>query len=390
MAVPLAWAIPEAHAKGGKGAWSTGSCSHSRTATPAATAAGAARRSFAGTASARARASVTDAAHRVESRITRQLSSRRTGGSCRLKRRTRLKAFAPGIYARSEALIQATRDLDRGRTAPEAVAQQRRRDVEALISAQEEAGLDLLSDGLLDWQDIFRPLAERSDGLTARPLTRFLDTNTFYRALLVDGKPRLREPVPAPDLPAGRWLATLPAPLAIARAARGEAGASAFATRVLAPQIEAYAAAGCALVVLVDPFLAREGGVEEEIAALRELAVSVPIALQLPFGDASGALEELATAPVEAVGVDFYATALEGVPEGYPKEILAGVVDVRSSALEEPEQIAAFVEGLLRRGVPGVSLGVNGDLQFVPEPVAREKLLRLGRARALLSEGVAA
>ena len=32
-----------------------------------------------------------------------------------------LQAFAPGIYPRSEALVQATRDLDRGRTTPEAV-----------------------------------------------------------------------------------------------------------------------------------------------------------------------------------------------------------------------------------------------------------------------------
>ena len=36
-----------------------------------------------------------------------------------------MRAFAPGIYPRSEALVQATRDLDRGRTSPEAVAQGR-------------------------------------------------------------------------------------------------------------------------------------------------------------------------------------------------------------------------------------------------------------------------
>ena len=35
-----------------------------------------------------------------------------------------LQAFVPGLYARSEALVQATRDLDRGRTTPEEVEQQ--------------------------------------------------------------------------------------------------------------------------------------------------------------------------------------------------------------------------------------------------------------------------
>ena len=39
-----------------------------------------------------------------------------------------MKAFAPGIYPRSEALVQATRDLERGRTSQEAVAEQTQRD----------------------------------------------------------------------------------------------------------------------------------------------------------------------------------------------------------------------------------------------------------------------
>lgn len=301
-----------------------------------------------------------------------------------------MQAYAPGIYPRSEELIQATRDLDRGRTTPEAVDELVEREQRELAAAQEEAGLDPLTDGMLRAQDLFRPLADAAEGLDARPLTRFLDTNTFYRAVLVDGTPRLSGPAPTPDLPAGRWLATLPAPLAFARATRGALTAQAAAEAIIAPQLEAYAEAGCALVVLSDPFLAREGGVSEAVAALEELPNEVPLVLQLPFGDAAPVLEELADAPVAAVGVDFYATSPEAVPEGYPKEIAAGVLDARSSALEDPDEIAGFVERLLQRGLAVVSLTPNGDLQFVPERIAREKLVRLGRARAVLTEGVPA
>jgi 5-methyltetrahydropteroyltriglutamate--homocysteine methyltransferase len=269
----------------------------------------------------------------------------------------------------------------------EAVEQQVERDLERLVAAQEEAGLDLLSDGLLRWQDLFRPLAESSEGLAARPLTRFLDTNTFYRAVLVDGQPRLREPVPSSSLPAGRWVATLPSPLAFARAADGAVSAATLAEHVLAPQVEAYVGAGCALVVLVNPFLARERRIEEELVALRGLPETVPYVLQLPFGDAGPLLEELADAPVQAVGIDFYATPLEATPEDYPKEIVAGVIDSRSSALEDPEEIARVVEDLRQRNPRRISLSVNGDLQFVPEPIARDKLARLGRARDLVTEG---
>jgi len=93
-----------------------------------------------------------------------------------------VEAFVPGIYPRSEALVQATRDLDRGRTTAEAVEAKRAQDLERLVEVQREAGLDLLTDGMLSWQDLFRPLVEATDGLKTGALTRFLDTNTFYRA----------------------------------------------------------------------------------------------------------------------------------------------------------------------------------------------------------------
>jgi 5-methyltetrahydropteroyltriglutamate--homocysteine methyltransferase len=297
-----------------------------------------------------------------------------------------LKAYVPGIYPRSEALVQATRDFDRGRTTAEAVEEQEQRDLRALVAAQEEGGLTLFSDGMLRWQDLFRPLAERSDGLEARPLTRFLDTNTFYRAILVEGEPSLREPVPPPALRPAGWLATLPSPLAFSRATGGAASASVLAANVIAPQIESYAEAGCALVVFSDPFLTRAGRVEELGTALRELPARLPFVLQLPFGDAGPLLAELVDLPVQAIGVDFYATSLDSLPPGYPKEIVAGVVDSRSSAIERPDDIATFVAAVLQRKPAGLSLSPNGDLQFVPEAIAREKILRLGQAQAALEE----
>jgi 5-methyltetrahydropteroyltriglutamate--homocysteine methyltransferase len=295
-----------------------------------------------------------------------------------------MRTFAPGIYPRSEALVQATRDLDRGRTSADAVAEQVERDTRELVSVQREAGLSLLSDGLFGWQDIFRPLAEAAEGLDARPLTRFLDTNTFYRAVLVDGRPRLRSPLPPPDLPAGEWVGTLPSPLAFSRAANDAVSAQALAADVLAPQIQAWTEAGAGLIVLSEPFAAPEDA-GELLSALAELP-DVPLALQLPFRDAAVLLPALTEAPVTGIGVDFYATSLDAVPIGYPKEILAGVVDARSSALESPEEIARFAESLAAREPAGIALTPSGDLHFVPEPIAREKLARLGRSSAGLAE----
>src|SRR4249919_297259 len=107
----------------------------------------------------------------------------------------KLEAFAPGMYPRSEALVQATRDLDRGRTTQADVDGQVESDLEELIGVQQAAGLDLLSDGMLRWQDHFRPLLEAAEGLETGALTRFLDTNTFYRAPKATGAPKLGGPL---------------------------------------------------------------------------------------------------------------------------------------------------------------------------------------------------
>jgi 5-methyltetrahydropteroyltriglutamate--homocysteine methyltransferase len=299
-----------------------------------------------------------------------------------------LQAFAPGIYPRSEALVQATRDLDRGRTGAEAVDEQAARDLDELIRVQQEAGLDLLADGMLRWQDLFRPLLEASDGLEPGPLTRFLDTNSFYRApTATSGEPRLRAPLDTRFVaPLQRpRIVTLPSPYALAHGTG--IPPKVLATSVLKPQLDALDAE---LVVLSEPFLAREGtgGLAELGEALAALEGGPKLALQVTFGDARALLENgLAELPVEGIGVDFYATHATDLPQGFDKLLLAGVVDARSSALEDPQEIAEFVE---RLGVERVALVPNGDLQYVSEPIARQKLARLGAARTARAKETAA
>jgi methionine synthase II (cobalamin-independent) len=183
------------------------------------------------------------------------------------------------------------------------------------------------------------------------------------------------------------WLGTLPSPFALACAAGGSASAVTLAANLLAPQLEAWADGGCGLVVLSEPFLPREPDrVGELLDALARLPRRVPVALQLAFGDAAPLLEPLADAPLDAVGVDFYATALDALPVDFPKVVLAGVVDAASSLLVEPPELLAFAHSLRARRPAGLVLTPNGDLEHVPETIAREKLRRLGAAAAALRE----
>ena len=304
-----------------------------------------------------------------------------------------IKAYAPGIYARSEDLVQATRDLDRDRATAEVVEERREADMRSFLDAQREARLNYLSDGLLNWQDIFRPFGEAARGLAAGPLTRFLNTNTFFRApAMTEEVPKLVEPLGEPyfrigELPRNRWVATLPSPHALAASAAGELAPRAVAEGVLGPQIRWLAQNGCAMVVLQETALFGDRIDLYPLGdALDVLQSPLPIALQLPFGDSGDILGELLDLDIETIGVDFYATDLEALPRPFPKSLLAGVVDARNSLLEEPEQLAKFGRQLLEELDGGLHLVPNGDLQFVPEKIAREKVLRLGEVARILKE----
>lgn len=304
-----------------------------------------------------------------------------------------IKAYAPGIYARSEELVQATRDADRNRATDEMVERGRDADVKSFLDVQREAGLDYLSDGLLSWQDIFRPFSQSVRGITAGPLTRSANTNTFFRAPLVEAnRPYLEEPLAEPyfrirDLPRGGWVATLPSPYTLAVSASGEIEPKAVAEEVIGPQIRCLSDNGCAMVVLQEILpLDHSVDVRSLNGAIRALESPVPLALQLPFKDAGSLLSDLMETEVEAIGIDFYSTDVAALPRPFPKTLLAGVIDARNSLLEDPEAVAEFGRRLIEMVGGELHLVPNGDLQFVPERIACEKVKRLGSAARILRD----
>ncbi len=205
---------------------------------------------------------------------------------------------------------------------------------------------------------------------------------------------RLVEPLAEPffrigDLPRGRWVATLPSPHALAERAAGEIEPRAVAEGMLGPQIKWLAGNGCAYVVLQETALfGRRSDLYGLAEALEALQGPLPLALQLPFGDAGDILGELVELRVDAIGVDLYATDVAALPRPFPKTLLAGIVDARNPLVEEPEELAELGRNLLEDMDEGTELHLvpNGDLRFVPEEIAREKVLRLGAAARTLKD----
>jgi 5-methyltetrahydropteroyltriglutamate--homocysteine methyltransferase len=293
-------------------------------------------------------------------------------------------AALTGAFPRSEALVAATRDLDRGRTTPDALEQLYRSEEAEVVALERRLELTPITGGYQRWPDLFRPIAETWRGFTVGTLTRFFETNTFFR------QPILNHP---PERVAGAFASRLPA---AARTAGAPAKAFLPGPYTLTGLLENRSGEGAELaglgyrelqfqeplLVVRPPTGPSAEAVLAAYAAVRAAVPSCRITVWTYLADAQPAIPLLARLPVDAVGIDLTETEpgeLEGLPNG--RGLGFGVLDPRTSLPEDPEEIARTVQPLLDRFRPThVVLGPGGPLDLLPAETARTKLEVLPKA----------
>ncbi len=93
-----------------------------------------------------------------------------------------MKIILHGIYPRSEKLIQATRDYERGRIKKEELEEFFKEDIIALKELQKD--FEYKANGALYFQDLLRPFSDIVEKTEIGALKRFYETNFFYRTLI--------------------------------------------------------------------------------------------------------------------------------------------------------------------------------------------------------------
>lgn len=315
-----------------------------------------------------------------------------------------MEAYLTGIFPRSEALIAATRGFDRGRVSREEMAEVFRHDVREAVELQRGAGFNLLSDGLLNWQDLFRPLVEAWGGLTLGGLTRWYDNNTFFRQPAITSSlepgPLPREYLRVDLIPRGaRVKAVLPGPYTIYDLAEDRHYANPVEAvpdlgKCLRRVCDGLRELGCAHVQFSEPSLLEHPPSQDILETVRQAyetlrgADGMEISLQLYFASVQPQLGEILNFPVDILGLDLYEEDLGRLVDvDFDKILACGCIDARNSLLETPGEIASLVEGARESlSPPGTILCPNADLEFLPRSVAADKVRALGEARDLLEE----
>ena len=317
-------------------------------------------------------------------------------------------ASLTGFFPRPEALVAATRDLDRGRATPEAVEALTRSTEREIIGLERRNGLAPLTGGYLRWQDIFRPLAERWGGFTVGPVTRWFETNTFFRQPVLHHPPERAPgaladvfPGPAAGLGPAEAQILLPGPYTLAGVLENRSGETHEALvhrlgRLLAEEIAELRGRGYRSFLLEEPLLVvrppRGPAAESVLAAYRAIgggANGGDTIVWTFFGDAAPVFPLLGRLPVSVIGIDLSETELARLPvPDAPIGIGLGCLDPRTTLREDPEQIRALAqEARERLRPPRLWLGPGGPLDLLPYEAARRKLEILPLARSMVDGG---
>jgi len=310
-----------------------------------------------------------------------------------------LGCYVTGILPRPKELIETTRAYDRKRIGKEELEKAFKEATIKVVKAQTVAGLSYVVDGMLKWQDLLRPFTENLN-VKIGALARWFNNNTFYRKPIVLGevmrkKDIVIEMANTECLPRNvPWKAVLPAPYTLTKLSennfyKSETELLLKYAEILREEIRSLAEMGFKYVQLSDPALVynpfKEPISKDTLADVKNAletavkGVRVRVCLQTFFGDFTQILPEALDFPVNDLGIDLYETNLEKLKEyAFDKGVALGLIDARSSLLENEKELKAVCKELIESIHPSktgtVFICPNCDLEFLPWERAEEKI----------------
>lgn len=329
---------------------------------------------------------------------------------------TRIDVSLTGIHPRSENTVKVSRDFDRSRASKEDLDRAFSEDAAQLEKLEQECGFTTSSDGQLRWQDFIRPFSESVSGLKGgADLSRWFDTNTFYRKPTVERKMESSTPVPIENYAernshakASRKI-SLPGPYTLASLVENKFYASKIELtyefgKLLRSTIQNLSKQGYAIFQVNEPSLVYRYGesaltnpehLDAFLSAFSECIsnLKTEIWLHTYFGDCSKILKKLAALEnVAALGVDFTQTSPETISSvKFDGKVLGcGCVDGRNSLLESPDWIAGFCSQAFKTLNPsGIVILPSCDLKFLPRTSADGKVRSMAAAKNDLARTIA-
>jgi 5-methyltetrahydropteroyltriglutamate--homocysteine methyltransferase len=313
-----------------------------------------------------------------------------------------LRTSVVGSHARPSWFVAGIAAAERGEFGPADLAELLDDGVDLAIRDQEDAGIDLVSDGEMRRAGFFT--AEfylRISGVRALPADRRLGAGGHDQQHRFE----VLEPIAAPDglgvVAEFRYAATrahrplkvtIPGPYTLSGRLRTgpgevyrdrEAAAEAFVP-ILRDELQALVAAGAQHIQIDDPSPAIHPDAPSDVAGLFNAAVEpvvgrVRLGAHLCFGNYLGRpLARRTYRPVMRAMLEFRVDELVlefanremaevellGEIASAGRDVAAGIVDVKNYHLETPDEVAERADAVLAAGVPAERLSLVPDCGF--------------------------
>ncbi|MBM3291801.1 hypothetical protein FJY84_03900 [Candidatus Bathyarchaeota archaeon] len=301
--------------------------------------------------------------------------------------------YVTGALPRTQELISKTRLYDRGRLSEGDLDVAYTEATKKVVEIQENTGINYISDGMLKWQDLFRPFSSRLGGVEPGPMLRWFNNNTFYKAPIIKNELKIMAPVSDPQikfLPKNKnWKVTLPAPYTFATMSHDsfykdkKELMKVFAS-ILNQEIKTLEKIGFKYIQLNDPALvymttAPQRSELTDIIKIFETVtegVKVRTCLHTFFGDATQILKLAGSIAVNDIGVDLYDTDPEAFKGITLNDGLAlGIINARNSIIEDPHDLKKIIVEIQKEvEVKQLYIIPNSDMDFLTFDKAEEKI----------------
>ena len=277
--------------------------------------------------------------------------------------------------------------------------------VEDVLREQEQTGIDVVTDGQVQWSDPMSHIAGALEGVRLGNRLPYFDTPQSFRQPVITAAMHRRQSVLLQAFIAARDMSRPPVkpvlmgPYTLARLSLIESGpyagipglAHAF-SEILTAEIHDLVQAGARYIQIEEPAILGHPG---DIRLLRQLLEplwsargTAAMVLASYFGRAEPLYAQLNSLPTDILALDCSSDSNLGdliAATGASKVLALGIIDGRNPHLEDPRVLARALERMLKRYVlDSVHLLPSCGMRCLPRDRARAKLALLGEVRQLL------
>lgn len=324
-----------------------------------------------------------------------------------IKTMSKIKTTIGGIYPKlvispeAPRLKRSLHKFDKGDITKDDLETALKKNTAQIIKEQRAAGINVIEDGQIRWEDFYSPFAAGYTGIKRGVLKRIFDTNTLQRKPLIEGEIGYMPTTAQSDLAYAKSLleegeelkAILPGPFSFSEDAEDqyyenfEARVAAIA-KALNNSFLAAEKAGADYIEIYDPYLYFNSYNAELLKKVYEILLAGISKTQVILGSFYGTPKKENLAALENTALAGFSLDLINSPRSLddlskePKILQLGILDARNTGADDLAKAKEQIQKAQEKFEGSeILLSLNNSPEFLPRKNAIDKMKALSELK---------